>query len=155
MTHLGLPRHVGLHDGEEPLDADGDAHAGHLPLLGVEHADELVVAAAAGHGPHGDGLPLGVLVVPQEDGLVDDAGVVVEAAGEAEVEGDDVGAPEELAVLQEGLHAGEALQTSLALYPEVACERFNNRVTNSCPVHVEEYRGCSLGSVDIKAKVPV
>ena len=119
LALVGLLGHVGLHDGEEPLYADGDADAGYLTLLWVEHPDQLVVAAAAGHGPHLDRLPLGVLVVPQQNGLIDDTGVVVEAAREAEVEGDDVGAPEQLAVFQESLHACEALQAAFALLSEV------------------------------------
>ena len=55
--------HVGLHNGEEPLDPDGNPHAGHVPLLGVEHPNELVVSSSSCHAPDLDGLALLVLVL--------------------------------------------------------------------------------------------
>lgn len=38
-----------LEDAEDALDAEGHADAGHVLVLRVEHADEVVVAAAACH----------------------------------------------------------------------------------------------------------
>ena len=52
LAGLGL----GLHDGEEPLDADGDAHAGDVAFLGVKHPHQLVVTTPTSNATNMDGL---------------------------------------------------------------------------------------------------
>ena len=52
LAGLGL----GLHDGEEPLDADGDSHAGDVAFLGVKHPHQLVVTSATCNATNMDGL---------------------------------------------------------------------------------------------------
>lgn len=86
-----------LHDGEDPLDADADAHTGHLPALGVEHAHQAVVSPAARHAAHAHALLARRSVLGLggdrgrrharlgQDGFVDDAGVVVQTARQTEV----------------------------------------------------------------------
>ena len=111
---------AGFCDGEDAVDAEGDADAGDLGFSG-EHADEFVVAAAGGDGADADGGVVGAVFVEFGGGFffsggfgivivvggggflcggcgggggafgddfVDYAGVVVEAAGEGEVEFD-------------------------------------------------------------------
>lgn len=72
---------VGFDECKKPLDADADADAGRDFVGVLEHGNEVVVAS-----PCGDAADLGLGL--EADGFVDDAGVVVESAGEAEVEGD-------------------------------------------------------------------
>merc|ERR1740130_439475 len=96
-----------LHDGEEALDPDGDAHAGqvlHLLLLALlhrethrlEHADQVVVPPAPRHRPHPRA---------DQDRLIDDPCVVVESASQRQVEADIlVGHSHQSAVLQHLLH---------------------------------------------------
>merc|ERR1719410_110017 len=112
---LLLLGHVGLHDAEESLYADTDAHARHGAALGVKHAHEAVVATSPGHAAHADLLPGLVLGVSAEDGLVDDPGVVVQASRQAEVEADGLPAPVEVAVVEQQLHLLQPLLGNLAL----------------------------------------
>ena len=88
--------HLLLHDGEDPLDAEADAHAGHRPAFGVEHAHKAVVAAATRHASHAHSLLCfgdprlcwGVRHHARlgEYSFVDDACVVVQPPGQAQIE---------------------------------------------------------------------
>ena len=74
---LSLGAHPRLEDREDALDSH--AHPDGRDVLAGEHAHQAVVAPPRGDGPHPR---------PDEDCLVDEPGVVVQPAGEAEVEGD-------------------------------------------------------------------
>ena len=132
---------AGFCEGEDAVDAEGDADAGDLGFS-REHADEFVVAAAGGDGADADGGVVGAVFVEFRGGFffaggfgivvvvggggflcgsccgggggafgddfVDYAGVVVEAAGEGEVEfdvGEDI---EDFEVGEEEIHVLEA-----------------------------------------------
>ena len=70
VQHTLLAQHI-----EQPGQADGDAHAGQL-LVGVILGQIVIAAAGA------DGADLRVI---QQGGLVDGAGVVVQAAGDGQI----------------------------------------------------------------------
>jgi len=121
-----------FYEGEDAVDAEGDADAGDL-LLAAEHADEFIVAAASGDGANTHGGIVGAVVVVGVGfwpfagfgfwcggvggagrgggafghDFVDDAGVVVEAASEGHVEGDFGEDGEGLEIVEEKGHVVE------------------------------------------------
>ena len=72
IQHPLLAQHV-----EQPGQADGNAHAGEL-LVGVE-LRQIVIPSAGAHGAN--------LRVIQQRGLIDRAGVVIQATGNGEIHG--------------------------------------------------------------------
>lgn len=91
MRHLSLL----LHDGEDPLDADADAHTRHLPAFGVKHAYQAVVSPPTSHAAHTDtllsrcpvcgfGCYRGHTCLSQHR-LINDSCVIVQTPGQTEV----------------------------------------------------------------------
>jgi hypothetical protein len=70
-----------LHDGEDALDTDAHSNARRLRPRRREHAHQVVVPAPCRDGPD-------LCRDVDDDDFIDDSRVVVQAAGEGEVEGD-------------------------------------------------------------------
>lgn len=85
-----------LHDGEDPLNANADAHTWDFPALGVKHAHQAVITPSTSHAAHTDTLlcrcpVLGVGGCRGNTGLsqhclVNDSCVIVETTSQTEVE---------------------------------------------------------------------
>ena len=116
---LILPNHsisllLLLHNIEDTLNTDGPSNWGNG--LARKHADKAVVATSAA-----DWADVGAL----HNGLLDHSSLVVQAARQAEVEGDVLEAVEGLEVLEEQLHLGEAAAAQLRLVEDArGAERF-------------------------------
>eukprot|EP00053_Salpingoeca_punica_P019448 m.196731 g.196731 ORF g.196731 m.196731 type:complete len:638 (+) comp17654_c2_seq3:2394-4307(+) len=91
---------LGLQNGKDALNADADADAGDLAAVRVKHADEVVVAAAARDRAD---------VRAFEDGLDNDAGVVVQAARKAQIEANRLGDTQDVQVAEQQLHLLDAI----------------------------------------------
>ena len=97
---VGIQHPLLAQDVEQPGQADGNAHAGEL-LVGVVFR-QVVVSAAGAHGAD--------LRVVQQGGLVDGAGVVVQAPGDGQVHSKILGGHAEgRQILHHGVQLREAL----------------------------------------------
>ncbi len=91
MRHLSLL----LHDGENPLNADADAHTRDFPALRVKHAHQAVISPAARHAAHAHTLLHSCSVLAfvgcrrhtclSQHRLVNDACVIIQTSSQAEV----------------------------------------------------------------------
>jgi len=101
IQHPLLTQHI-----EQPGQTDGDAHAGEL-LVGVK-LRQVVIPAAGAHGAN-----FGVI---QQGGLIDRAGVVIQAPGDGEVHSEVFGGYAEVRqILHHGVQLAEPLVEHLVL----------------------------------------